>query len=740
MNKTTVRRQIVNIALVVVAAVLVVAVILTSGGVTTSEQSARENNVLAAYREDDIRKIAIEQQGKRVVIERDASPDAGEGTFLITEPVKEEADAYAIRKLLGSLEFATAVRRIKPAEVDRAAFGLEAPRMVFSIDMGSVQYRLLLGKEAASPPGASYLEVTGESAPRKGVVIVSKELVSELSVDVGQLRGQEMMPYLSAGLKAMSLEGAGGTRRLRQEEWGWRFDGMLGDRRVNREALNRILLQFARTKADRFIDAKLAEKALAEGEQVTIQMVPKNAALSPGRITIGGKCPNGEGVVALRQKPDVAAACVPSSVMPGLATPTDELSDRNLFGVRRDEVESIQIRIGERRLELDRKGEGFVMRAPAKGDVDMEAGNQRLDAMLGISGEPLAEPPPTGELAKLGLAPPAGEVTFKSNAEQGSKLKEEKVLLGHPRPDGTTYVRRAQDGAVLALPREALSPLTPDGTLVRSRQILQFDDRRLERIQIVAKGKEQSLTKNPTGGYLLEAPAGFTADANLVSDLVDALASLTTDRWASDTNDGHFGLTPPKFEVRLTLSASGGGGGTEVRTLRVGDATSGGAYATLDGTQGVFVLPKRLLELLDTPLIDRSVFVIDPAITRSIRLEAKGVIITLEKQGGGFVETSPQPQLSKAQVAQIVEALNDMRAEAAVHVGAARPNEGLQTPELVVTTESSPGGGEALKKLRYRIGAGDAWRSMSVFYARADGVDATFVVARSKVNQVLDAL
>jgi hypothetical protein len=738
MNRTTVRKQFVNIALVVVAAILVLAVILTSGGVTTGEQSARENNVLAAYREDDIRKIAIEQAGKRVVIERDASPDAGEGTFLITEPVKEEADAYAIRKLLGSLEFATAVRRIKPAEVNRAAFGLDAPRMVFSIDMGSVQYRLLLGKEAASPPGASYLEVTGESAPRKGVVIVSKELVSELSVDVGQLRGQEMMPYLSASLKTLSLEGAGGTRRLRQEAWGWRFDGMLGDRRVHREALNRILLQFARTKADRFIDPKLAEKALASGEQVTIHMVPKNATLAPGRIVIGGACPDGDGVVALRQKPDVAAACVPSSVMPGLTTPTDELLDRSLFGVRRDEVESIHVRIGERRLELERKGEGFVMRAPAKGDVDEEAGNQRLDAMLGISGEPLADVPAAGELAKLGLSPPAGEVTFKSNAEQGDKLKEETVLLGQPRPDGTTYVRRMQDGAVLSLPRDALTPLTPDGTLVRSRQLLQFDDRRLERIQIVAQGKEQSLTKNPTGGYLLETPTGFTADANLVSDLVDALASLTTDRWASDTNEGHFGLTPPKFEVRLTLSPSDGG--AEVRTLRVGDATSGGAFATLDGTEGVFVLPKRVLELLDTPLVDRSVFVIDPAITRSIRLEAKGVSITLERQSGGFVETGAQPRLSKAQVTQIVEALGDMRAEAAVHVGAARPNEGLQAPELVVTTESSPGGGEAIKKLRYRIGAGDAWRSMSVFYARADGVDATFVVARSKVNQVLDAL
>ncbi|HMJ10090.1 MAG TPA: hypothetical protein VK524_01730, partial [Polyangiaceae bacterium] len=132
--------------------------------------------------------------------------------------------------------------------------------------------------------------------------------------------------------------------------------------------------------------------------------------------------------------------------------------------------------------------------------------------------------------------------------------------------------------------------------------------------------------------------------------------------------------------------------------------------------------------------------VIDTETTKSIRLESKGATITLERQAAQFVETGAQPRLSKGQVAEIVEALSSMRAEAAVHVGAARPSDGLQNPELIVSAESSVGGGEPLRKLRYRIGAGDAWRSTSVFYARADGVDATFVIARSKVNGVLNAL
>ena len=46
---------------------------------------------------------------------------------------------------------------------------------------------------------------------------------------------------------------------------GHRFDGMNADRRVEREAFDRILLQFARTKAERFLDPKAAEQALGDG-------------------------------------------------------------------------------------------------------------------------------------------------------------------------------------------------------------------------------------------------------------------------------------------------------------------------------------------------------------------------------------------------------------------------------------------------------------------------------------------
>jgi hypothetical protein len=418
--------------------------------------------------------------------------------------------------------------------------------------------------------------------------------------------------------------------------------------------------------------------------------------------------------------------------MPALGTAADELVDHGLFSLRRDEVESFDISLAGKHLELERAGEAFTMRAPQKGDVDLEAGNGRIDSVLDIRGELVESPNPK----ELGLEPPAGQVSVKAVSEQDEKVREEVVLIGRANPDGSAHVLRKQDGAVLLLGREALRVLVPDATLVRSRKILEFRERELQVLTIKGSGREQRLVKNIQGTYDLEIPKGFAYDPGLVSDLVDGLSSLVTDRWIADTNDGSFGLDKPIFEVSVALS----GKSNSVQTLRIGDATSGGAYASLEGTPGVFVFPKRILELLLVPLIDRSPFVVEAEHTALITLEYKGRRVILEKQGTDFVERSKNPSLTRGRIQQIVEALGSMRAEAAVHVGPAASEEGLATPELTVTTESRTKGGDPKEVVRYRIGAGDAWRAISVFYARRDGIDASFVIARSKVNQVVDAL
>ncbi len=726
------RRQLVNLVLAAIAVASVVAFFLTSGKVTTNEKKARENNLLVAYREDDITHIEIEHPGQpkpKLVLDRSAPDDAGDTDWRITAPTRGEAEPFAVNKLLGSLEFATAVRRIKPAEVDKHAFGLDAPRMVVRVTMGNIHYVLSLGKAAAKPAGSAYVQVGGDGAPEPGVSVVKQSLVKELDIGADQLRGPQIMPYISSALSRIEVDGPGGLRKLvKVGDNLWRFDGMQDNLRVERQALDRVLLQFARTKADHFIDPGVAAKAQAGAVTARISMTPDDKQQPKGVVVVGGACPDSkDDVVALRIEPDKLAACVPSNVMPGLSTPVADLVDRSIFSLRPDEVESLAIKRGDRELVMDRTGSGFLMRKPRHAAVDLEAGNQRVTALTDARGK--LEPD-----AKL---EPDGKVTLKSAAESDAKVVTEQLLVGKPDKDGSVLVKRESDGAMLRLDRDTARALAADASLIKSRKILDFGGKDFKKLELRVGDAHEEIVQNEFAQLELDKPKGFTIDAGLASDIVNALGTLVADRWVADKDDGSFGLDKPSVDLVLTIK--NGDAGTQTHHIIVGAPTSGGAFARVDDDPGVFVLPKDALEKIETLAFDRSVFLLPEATTR-VEFEHGKTRVTLDRRGSVFVQSGGTDQLGPARVQRLTVGMSNLRAEAAIHVGAAKPSEGFAKPELVVRVTVGSEDGGATTTHVWRIGAGDSWRDISIYYARAEGTDATYVIARSKVREVIDSL
>lgn len=721
------RKNIVTLVLVGAAVAGVVAVIATQHRVTTSESSAREPNVLSAFRQDDVTRITSDHDGKRVVLERSALDDAGDSVWSLVEPVREEAEAYAMDKLTGSLEYARWVRRIKPEEVDRKAMGLDDSKWVLKLEMGKLSYELRFGKEAATPAGARYLEVI-TTAPGAGVMIIGKDLVTELDIDVGELRGRQLVPYLSTALDKIVIEGPAGTRRMKRAGPDrWRFDGMQDDIRVNRDAFDSVLVQFARVKADDFLELPAAEKAIGPNP-IRLTLIPTKSGEPKAILEIGGRCPKSENdTVAIRREPDRIAACVPKSVLQGLDTPAETLVDLSLFSLRKDEVESLVISKGGAELAIDRKESGFLMRSPVKGDVDLEAGNQRIDAIVRTNGT--LEPKP--DLKALGLEPPRGKVAVESAADGDDKVVKETIELGSPQKDGSLAVRRLSDGKVLLVTRDAARVLEADSTLVRGLGILDFASTEFRTLEVDGKEIAQRVRREPSGGFVLEKPTGFERDAGVITSAVEALGSLRAERWVSDKDDGSFGLGEPRLTAKLTFVS--GDAGEKSETLTVGALATGGAYAKVASEPGVFLMPRKVLDALETLPIDRSPFMVTPDNATRIELSRNGKKLVLEKIGEAFTRASGV-ELSTTRVSEIVDTLLAFRAETAIHTGPAKPNEGFGKPELAARIESPDG-----KPRVFRIGAGDSWQGTSVHYARLEGVDATFVIAQSKVKVLTEA-
>jgi hypothetical protein len=716
--RSLLRAKLVNGALGVAALALLLVVVATRERLTTGERQARQDHVLVRFDPGSLDRVEIARGSDRLVLERATGPDAADASFRITSPTVEEADPTAIQQLIGSLELATVVRRIPPEAVDRAGFGLDAPRLVIALRQGPTSYRILLGKPAPAPPGGAYLEVSGDGAPGVGVMVVRREIAEQLDVRIDALRSNQLAPYLATALRGISLEGQGGQRKLRRAPPGWRFDGMLDDSVVDRDASDRLGVALTRLRIDRFLDLPAAERAQRNVPTVTVTQLPADPNRPQAVITVGGSCPgSADLVVAMRREPSPLAGCVPSSVAGSLAVSGQDLVSRAPFAFHTDEVERLTVSRGARRLELVRSDRGFQLIAPRPAPVDLEVGNRRIEALLGVRGTPPA--------ARATLNAPASEVVI-----EGSGSLTERLLVGDADAAGRVLVRRQADGALLEIDRDSARLLDPDSSVLRDLTVLRLDANSVRSVSLQWDGQRQIIRRGSGGGLDLEEPKGHGIDGGQASAILDAVTTLVAERWVADQDDGSFGLDAPT--LRCTVTVDGGDAGPRDHSFVVGR----GAYAQLGSEPAVFLLSRATIDVLRTWAIDRSVFALGEGEADRIEIETPRGKVALARSGDHFEQIGGEPKLSPAQIDVVLQALGDLQAEAAVHLGPARPEEGLAQPEILVRYRRRPPG---RRPDSIRIGTGDSWRRMSVHYARAEGVDATYVIARSRIEALVRA-
>lgn len=141
-----------------------------------------------------------------------------------------------------------------------------------------------------------------------------------------------------------------------------------------------------------------------------------------------------------------------------------------------------------------------------------------------------------------------------------------------------------------------------------------------------------------------------------------------------------------------------------------------------------------MLTRLTTLIVSRALISEELSAFSRIALTRAGKTLTLVKQGSGFV-AAPGSDLSPALVERALEALSNLRAEAAVHTGAARAEEGIGTPTLSLRlTPASP----ASPPRVLHFGSAGTFQDQRVFYARSERVDATYAVAQTSVRELLD--
>ena len=242
--------------------------------------------------------------------------------------------------------------------------------------------------------------------------------------------------------------------------------------------------------------------------------------------------------------------------------------DKHLFALRKDEVESLSVVRGDKKLDLARKESGFVMRSPVQGEVELETGNRRIEAIVLAEGELVLD----AKAADLGLEPPTGKITLRSSAESDEAVVEETVEIGRVGKSGKLAVRRVADGMVLELDPDAARTLEADSTLIRGLRLLDFSGSDFRSLEVRGRSVKQTIHREASGQIVLDVPAGKSADTALTGDAIHELGRLTADRWVSDVEEPSFGLASPELTVEFSFAT--GDAGVKDRVLTVGASTA----------------------------------------------------------------------------------------------------------------------------------------------------------------------
>jgi hypothetical protein len=720
-----------SIALVLAACGLVVYAWRDRGTVSETERTMRQNNVFPAWRREDVTRIEIEHGREKVVLVR-AKDD-----WRMTSPREENVDAALVDRFVGTLEFATVVRKVGAESVP----GFDAPRARGTIVMGAVTYRLELGPDAPTPAGAAYFRMQGERP-----IVVTRELASDLMKGADAFRTRTLVPYLSLDLAKLEVRGRANSFTVERKDARTFVLSDLG-LRASRERLDRVWRAFGEMRAEVFVSEADAAKAM-ETPAVTVVMTPKDGR-PPGELVVGGACPgHAEDVVVVRRAPlPVTAACAPNGVLGGLEQTARALVDERLFSLHDDEIEAARLEASPTGaiLDLARKGGGFRERAPEGRDLSPEESESAAALVARLAkaegevlgrdagGTSAAQPgrgPHQGWMLRSGLQ---GRVTV-THADDGD---EEVVEVGLEGGEGSVFVRRVADGAVLKVGSGSAPALAPHLVSLRPRALFPepLAGKPVVAVDVRCDGVEQHAFRDVGAPWSLSiGGAPLRPDAATIVGVVDELSRARAESWVTDADTGDFGFADggsapsaragqhqaAPCDVRLTIAEEKG---TRVVGVAFGAMTDGGSYARLAWDRAVFLAPLSLRAKVTPWLVDRHALAVDPALVT-------GIDVT---KGGRSRRLDPRAKDDAGM--WLAEDLTSLATETA-HVGPARPGE-MGAPIDVTLRVSLDGGRPG--DVRFTIGAETEKDGKKVRFVRLEGMNATLIAPSAGLVRLLAA-
>lgn len=611
------------ILLLLVAGMLAYIKWVDKGKLSTTQSREAETKPFTLIDQDQISRLTIRSRDTEIQLSQ------ADNVWTIDSPIKDRAQEYDVKSLLGGLDLLTLipVGKKAPTREQLKDYGLQKPEFSVKVEAPGIGVEVSIGNETVQE-GVYYIKVEG-----RDMVYTARTAVGEyLARKPNGWRSRTLTNVFPQNVRKVDIKTAKGEMAVGRAGKYWSIvkplkaradsaimadllanaltaqvqDFLSDTRDLSAYGLTEPRATFTFTSEDSDAPVVLeigAPKALAkddpkeEKKEGASPAAPKKPEAPPVYVRVSGR----EGVFT-----------VPAAIEKLIQLQPNDLRDRNIMRIQDATANLITIESpGREKVMLEKvfveksASEEWVRKVDAKKSVPANGGAaSRLLADLSSGKVQRFVADLASDLKGFGLDQPQVTVTISDFSSEGTpesnagEREQARLIIGRVEADAA-YAKLVDEPFIFAVPRKLVDDLWTDPIRWQSLRINDIKREDIVAIEITRIGQ-------PPLGLVADGPKGWklakgdgTLNQVAVKSLVNTIADLRAVRWLGPTNPAAHGLEKPNLTVAYTLADK------SVTRLRIGSINPEQLWhATMENLTGTFLMPASDFDALNASLLD----------------------------------------------------------------------------------------------------------------------------------------
>jgi hypothetical protein len=324
-----------------------------------------------------------------------------------------------------------------------------------------------------------------------------------------------------------------------------------------------------------------------------------------------------------------------------------------------DQFQEIRVKkVTNEVIHLTRETGKWRMTQPKPLPADQDAVSSMVTNLASFNADKVVEEK-AEDLKAYGLTDPTLTITIKR--KDG---KTDEVLIGDDTPTGSgSYAKLPNDPRVFTISSFVKSSLDKRPDDLRDKRLLTFDQDKLTRVELQAKGQVVEFGKDAQNEWQIVKPRPLRADSSAVNGLVDKLKDAKMD--LSATEDAAKGFAAGmRVAVATVTDASG------TQTIEVRKDKDKNYFAKSSAVEGMYKIATDAGDAMDKGLDDfRNKKLFDFGFSDPGKVDVKGASYT--KSGDKWMSGSKTMDNSTVQT--LIDKLRDLAATKFAMAGGGEP-------------------------------------------------------------------